>query len=146
MQRGCALVHGEHIGASTHVGARVTWLHVANGQDAVEVHSSGRQLPIVQTGPYQGVGWGLQAGSRVREMCGLREPRRLPPLLPCWLTLLLAVQMKVTSAPGRTLWLRCSSTVTVMGLLGASVSEKSPVSSTSWVWHFLLGLLFRPLL
>lgn len=64
------------------------------------------------------------------------------PTAPCLLTLLLAVQMKVTSAPGRTLWLRCSSTVTVMGLLGASVSGKSPVSATPLVLcHFLLGLL-----
>lgn len=56
--------------------------------------------------------------------------RQTSPTAPSPLTLLLAVQMKVTSAPGRTLWLLCSSTVTVMGLLGASVSGKSLVSST----------------
>lgn len=47
MQCGCALVHGEHIGAGAHVGACITQLHIANGQDAVEVHGSGGQLPIV---------------------------------------------------------------------------------------------------
>jgi hypothetical protein len=51
------------------------------------------------------------------------------PNPPCTPTLLLAVQMKVTSAPGRTLWLRCSSTVTVMGLLGASVGWEAPLES-----------------
>lgn len=41
MQRGCALVHGEHVGAGAHVGARITWLDIANGQDAIEIHGSG---------------------------------------------------------------------------------------------------------
>lgn len=62
MQRGCALVHGEHVGAGAHVGARVTRLYVANGQDAVEIHGSGRQFPIVQAGPHQGVSWRLALG------------------------------------------------------------------------------------
>lgn len=62
MQRGCALVHGEHVGAGTHVGARVTRLDVANGQDAVEVHGPGRQLPVVQAGPNQGVSRRLWEG------------------------------------------------------------------------------------
>lgn len=63
----------------------------------------------------------------MREWKGVRggtgRPRKTatPVTTPALPTLLLAVQMKVTSAPGRTLWLRCSSTVTVMGLLGASV-------------------------
>lgn len=65
VQRGRALVHGEHVGAGAHVGARVARLHVADGQDAVEVHGSGGQLPVVQAGPYQGVGGGLQGQRRV---------------------------------------------------------------------------------
>ena len=47
VQRGCALVHGEHVGASAHVGACVTRLYIANGQDTVEIHGSGWQFPIV---------------------------------------------------------------------------------------------------
>lgn len=62
VQCGCALVHGEHVGARADVGARVARLYVANGQDAVEIHGSGWQFPIVQAGPNQGVSGRLQAG------------------------------------------------------------------------------------
>ena len=62
MQRGCALVHGEHVGASAHVGARVTWLDIANSQDAVEIHGSGWQFSIVQAGPHQSISRRLQGG------------------------------------------------------------------------------------
>lgn len=131
MQHGSALVHGKHVGASAHIGACITGLDAPDGQDAIEVHGSWRQLPIMKASPYQCVGWRLGEAERIN---GIHEtsdllyiicPLNLDPVpkkrccLP--LTLLLAVQMKVTSAPARTLWLVCSSTVTVMALVGASV-------------------------
>lgn len=78
MQCGCALVHGKHVGASAYIGARVTWLGVANGQDAIEIHGSVWQFPIVQAGPHQGVSRRLQGGKGMGWGLGvaLRDPRR----------------------------------------------------------------------
>lgn len=59
MQCGCALVHGKHVGAGAHIDACISGLYVADGQDAVEIHGTRGQPPIVLTGPHQGVGRGL---------------------------------------------------------------------------------------
>lgn len=132
MQRGCALVHGEHVGAGAHVGACVTRLHVANGQDAVEVHSTGRELPVVQTGPHQGVGWGLQASSKVRTCMGSGSPGEdFPHLsLSAHFALGRADEGDVSSGPHTLapLLLHCHRD----GLAGSFCGRKSPVSSTSW--------------
>lgn len=83
MQCGCALVHGKHVGAGAYVGARVAWLDVANGQDAVEIHGSVWQLPVVQAGPHQGVSRRLPVGRGDGMGWGLEvepgDPRRPSP-------------------------------------------------------------------
>lgn len=60
VEDGVALVHGEHVGARADVNACVLGLHVADGQDAVEVHGPVGQLAVAHAGPYQGVGRRLE--------------------------------------------------------------------------------------
>ena len=57
VEDGIALVHGEHVGASADVDARVLGLDVLNCQDAVEIHGPAGQLPVAHSGPHQSVSW-----------------------------------------------------------------------------------------
>lgn len=83
MQRGSALVHGEHVGAGAHVGACITWLYIANGQDSIEIHGSGWKFPIMQAGPHEGVSWRLALGSADEGDVGSRAHALAPLLLHC---------------------------------------------------------------
>lgn len=87
VQSGCALVHSEHVGAGAHIGACITWLYIANSQDAIEVHGAGWQFPIVQAGPHQSIGRRLQVGQRGwggDQGWGSENPQDILPMpTPC---------------------------------------------------------------
>lgn len=60
VEGGRALIHVEHVGAGADVDAGILGLHVADGEDAIEVHGTAGQLAVVLACPHQRVGWGLQ--------------------------------------------------------------------------------------
>lgn len=96
---GVALVHGEHVGTRANVHARVLGLDVLDGQDPVKVHGPVGQLPVTHPGPDQRVSRRLwqskQTCEEVGGACGRSEDGEDA-------TLLLAVQMKLTVDPTRT--------------------------------------------
>lgn len=59
VEGGDSLIHVKHIGAGADVDASILGLHIADGEDAVEVHGPTGQLAVVLPRPDQRVGRGL---------------------------------------------------------------------------------------